>query len=147
MVTHLIPQNDIGSYYRERGVGNVVQYFANTARWSIPPEIRDLGMVFVDAAHDEENVYQDSKLVWDRIAPGGFIVWHDFSQLSRHFDWINASMRGVERFLREYGLESLEVLNLRHSWCGVLRKPAGIEPITGSAGPRITVTHPTPPLT
>ena len=50
MVTHLIPQDDIGSYYRERGVGNVVQYFANTARWKIPTEVRDLGMVFVDAA-------------------------------------------------------------------------------------------------
>lgn len=144
MVTHLIPQEDIGSYYRERGVGNVVQYFANTARWSIPPEIRDLGMVFVDAAHDEENVYQDSKLVWDRIAPGGFIVWHDFSQLSRHFDWINASMRGVERFLREYGLESLEVLNLRHSWCGVLRKPAVVERNTGGQSPSISVAHPAP---
>jgi spore maturation protein CgeB len=147
MVTHLIPQDDIGSYYRERGVGNVVQYFANTARWEIPPEVRDLGMVFVDAAHDEENVYQDSKLVWDRIAPGGFLVWHDFSQLSRHFDWIDASMRGVERFLHEYGLESLEVLNLRHSWCGVLRKPARVERTTGSERPTISITHTIPPAT
>ena len=147
MITHLIPKEDIGSYYRDRDVENVVQYFANTARWVIPAPLQDLGMVFIDAAHDEENVYLDSKLVWDRISPGGFIVWHDFSQLSRHFDWINASMRGVERFLREYDLESLEVLNLRHSWCGVLRKPARVERTTGSERPVITVTHPTAPPT
>ena len=147
MITHLIPKEDIGSYYRDRDVENVVQYFANTARWVIPAPLQDLGMVFIDAAHDEENVYLDSKLVWDRVAPGGFIVWHDFSQLSRHFDWINASMRGVERFLREYDLESLEILNLRHSWCGVLRKPARVERTTGSERPVITVTHPTAPPT
>lgn len=123
MVTHLIDKDAIGSYYRERGLKNVEQLYANTARWEIPAHIRKLGMVFVDAAHDEENVYLDSKLVWDRIAPGGFIVWHDFSQFSRRFDWIDASMRGVERFLRDQGLLDLEVVNLRHSWCGVLRKP------------------------
>ena len=123
MVTHLIDRDAIGSYYRERGLANVEQHFANTARWDIPPGIRDLGLIFVDAAHDEENVYLDSKLVWNRLAPGGFIVWHDFSPFSRHFDWVDASMRGVERFLREFGLEQQEILNLRHSWCGILRKP------------------------
>lgn len=124
MITHLISKEDVGSFYRERGIQNVVQYYANTARWKLPPQIQDVGMVFVDAAHDEENVYLDSKLVWDRIAPGGFIVWHDFSPFCRHFDWIVASMRGAERFVRDLGLESLEIFNLRNSWCGVLRKPA-----------------------
>lgn len=126
MVTHLINKDQIGSYYRERNVRNVEQLYANTARWEIPAHVRNLSMIFVDAAHDEENVYLDSKLVWDRLAPGGFIVWHDYSQLYRHFDWIDASMRGVERFLREYGMDQLEVINLRHSWCGVLRKPMAV---------------------
>jgi spore maturation protein CgeB len=124
MITHLISKEDIGSFYRERGVQNVVQYYANTARWELPPQIQGVGMVFVDAAHDEENVYLDSKLVWDRIAPGGFLVWHDFSPFCRHFDWILASMRGAERFVRDLGLESTEIVNLRNSWCGVLRKPS-----------------------
>jgi predicted O-methyltransferase YrrM len=125
MITHLISKDDIGSFYRERGVQNVVQYFANTARWELPQELQHLGMVFVDAAHDEENVYLDSKLVWDRIAPGGFLVWHDFSPFCQHFDWISASMRGAARFVRDLSLDSLEIFNLRNSWCGVLRKPAG----------------------
>jgi len=138
MVTHLIPKSEIGSYYRDHGLQNVVQHFANTARWEIPNEIHDAGMVFVDAAHDEQNVYLDSKLVWNRIAPGGFIVWHDFSPFNRHFDWINASMRGVERFIREYGLDNAEIVNLRHSWCGVLRKPC-----IQSASPSPKSSHPT----
>lgn len=124
MITHLISKEDIGSFYRERGIQNVVQYYANTAGWELPPQIQGVGMVFVDAAHDEENVYLDSKLVWDRIAPGGFLVWHDFSPFCRHFDWILASMRGAERFVRDLGLESIEIVNLRNSWCGVLRKPS-----------------------
>jgi predicted O-methyltransferase YrrM len=123
MITHLIGKEDIGSFYRERGIKNILQYYANTARWELPNDIKDLGMVFVDAAHDEENVYLDSKLVWDRIAPGGFLVWHDFAPFCRHFDWIAASMRGAERFVRDLGLEALETVNLRNSWCGVLRKP------------------------
>lgn len=123
MITHLISKEDIGSFYRERGIQNVVQYYANTARWELPQQIQGVSMVFVDAAHDEENVYLDSKLVWDRIAPGGFLVWHDFSPFCRHFDWIAASMRGAERFVRDLGLEAPEIVNLRNSWCGVLRKP------------------------
>lgn len=123
MVTHLIAKDAIGSFYRERGVKNVEQYYANTARWEVPAQLQNLSLIFIDAAHDEENVYLDSKLVWGRLAPGGFLVWHDFSPFSNHFDWIAASMRGVERFRREYGLENVEVVNLRHSWCGVLRKP------------------------
>lgn len=143
MVTHLIDKDAIGSYYRERGLKNVEQLYANTARWEIPAHIRKLGMVFVDAAHDEENVYLDSKLVWDRIAPGGFIVWHDFSQFSRRFDWIDASMRGVERFLRDQGLIDLEVVNLRHSWCGVLRKPQAVPTRKPAPAPVAALQHPT----
>jgi predicted O-methyltransferase YrrM len=143
MVTHLIDKDAIGSYYRERGLKNVEQLYANTARWEIPAHIRKLGMVFVDAAHDEENVYLDSKLVWDRIAPGGFIVWHDFSQFSRRFDWIDASMRGVERFLRDQGLLDLEVVNLRHSWCGVLRKPQAVPARKPAPAPVAALQHPT----
>jgi glycosyltransferase involved in cell wall biosynthesis/2-polyprenyl-3-methyl-5-hydroxy-6-metoxy-1,4-benzoquinol methylase len=124
MITHRISKEDIGSYYRERKVTNVTQHFANTARWEVPAEIRNLALIFVDAARDEENVYLDSKRVWDRIAPGGFMVWHDFSPLCRRVEEVDASMRGVERFLEEQGLADLEVVNLRHSWCGVLRKPA-----------------------
>lgn len=123
MVTHLIPKVDIGSYYRERGIRNVEQHFANTARWEMPAAIQNLSLAFIDAAHDEENVYLDSKLAWDRLAPGGFMVWHDFSKFSRHFDWVDASMRGAERFVAEMSFAA-EIIHLRHSWMGVLRKPA-----------------------
>jgi predicted O-methyltransferase YrrM len=139
LITHLISKDEIGSYYRQRGIRNVVQHFANTARWNLPDSIQNLGLVFVDAAHDEENVYLDSKLVWDRIAPGGFIVWHDYSPSCCHFDWVAASMRGVERFVREHGLESLEIVHLRHSWCGVLRKPTQFKRNTHPTGTPVTL--------
>ncbi|AGX88145.1 glycosyltransferase family protein [Candidatus Symbiobacter mobilis] len=123
LITHLLTKDEIGSYYRERGITNIVQYYGNTAQWQLPSGLQNFSMVFIDAAHDEENVYLDSKLVWDRIKPGGFMVWHDFSPLNLHFDWIVASMKGAERFIREFQLEKVEIVNLRHSWCGVLRKP------------------------
>jgi len=123
MITHLMSQDMIGAYFRERGVANVEQIYANTARWEMPAQLRDLGMVFVDAAHDAALVASDTKLVWPRVAENGFVVWHDFTPfLRQRHDWIDASMRGAELFLSQHGMEDAEVVYLRNSWCGVLRK-------------------------
>ncbi len=129
MITHVLQKEQIGAYFREHGVANIDQYYANTARWDMPLEIANLSLVFVDAAHDTEMVLNDSRLIFPRVADGGFIVWHDFSPaLRQKWDWINASMLGVERFFAERGLEP-EIVHLRNSWTGVWRKHA---------------THPTP---
>ena len=123
MITHLMAQDMIGAYFRERGITNVEQIYANTAQWEMPERLGNLGMVFVDAAHDETLVASDTKLVWPRVAENGFIVWHDFTPFLRQkHDWIDASMRGAERFLREQGMADAEVVYLKNSWCGVLRK-------------------------
>lgn len=122
LITHLIGKDEIGSFYRQNNLTNVTQFYANTLTWKIPEEVSDLSMVFIDAAHDSEAVYKDSLLTWERLASGGFMVWHDFSPIFRgKFDWINSSMTGVTQFLLHKGLES-EIVNLRNSWMGILRK-------------------------
>jgi predicted O-methyltransferase YrrM len=123
LVTHLISKEQIGSYYRKFNLTNIEQIYENTLEWKIPSEISNLSLVFIDAAHDSEAVYRDSLLTWNTLAPGGFMIWHDFSPIFRgKFDWINTSMTGVTQFLVSQGIDS-EVVNLRNSWMGILRKP------------------------
>jgi len=123
LITHLLTREEIGSYYRAHQLKNIQQIYANTAIWAVPTEIQDLAVVFVDAAHDADRVYEDTKNIYERIRPGGFICWHDFSPDRRaKYDWIDSVMRGVERFLAE-AVPDAEILHLRHSWTGVLRKP------------------------
>jgi predicted O-methyltransferase YrrM len=37
-----------------------------------------LDYVFIDGAHDMEHVLNDSRKAYDALAPGGWLVWHDF---------------------------------------------------------------------
>jgi len=126
MITHLLTKEDIGSYYRQFNLDNITQLYANTGTWDMPPEIEGLGMVFVDGAHDTDLVYSDSKKAYACLADGGFMLWHDFSPaLRQQFDWIDACMRGVERFCTELG-SPVEIVHLRNSWIGVLRKKSAV---------------------
>ena len=127
LITHLLTREQIGSFYRPFELQNIEQIFIDTSAWDMPPQVNDLALVFVDAAHDTERVAADSRLVFDRVRDGGFICWHDFSPDARkRFGWIDASMRGVEHFLTARGLDTeAEIVHLRNSWTGVMRKPAG----------------------
>lgn len=129
LITHLLSKEDIGCYYRDAGLQNIEQHYADTSKWQIADEIDGLAMAFVDAAHDEELVYSDSKLVYDRIAPGGYLCWHDFCPELRHkHHWIDDCMRGVERFIKDYGLSDTEVVHMKDSWVAILRKPE-VDPV------------------
>ncbi|MEZ5988789.1 MAG: glycosyltransferase family 9 protein [Planctomycetota bacterium] len=132
-VTHRLPIHAIGEHHRAQGCTNVVQLFANTRHWRPPATVRDLGLVFVDASHDEEAVLSDSRLAWSLLRPGGFLAWHDFCPDRRAtWAWIDAVMRGVERFVA--GLEAPAELGwVEGSWIAVLRKPGG-----GAVPTRIT---------
>lgn len=122
LVTHLLKREDIGSYFRGRRIDNIRQIYANTMDWRIPSEVDHLVMGFIDGNHDTEAVHSDTLLIYDRIKDGGFIVWHDFSPLYRpQFEWIDCVMKGVERSLEELGIDA-EIVNLKHSWMGVLKK-------------------------
>lgn len=120
--TGCLSVEEIGSYYRERGLKNVTQIFANTKNWSVPNYINDLSLVYVDGCHDKEFVYSDTKLIIDRIVRGGFVIWHDCSPIyRRHFHWIDEAMQGIERLLAE-GIICGNIINVRNSWTGVWRK-------------------------
>ncbi len=123
LVTHMLTQEQIGAFYREQGTPGIHQIYADTCNWQIPPELRDLAMVFVDAAHDTEAVFKDSLLIAPRVRPGGYIVWHDFHPELRHkFGWIDAVMRGVEAFFQAHRLDP-EIIHLKDSWMGIWQIP------------------------
>ena len=123
LITELLSEDEIGDYYKRRNIKNVQQIFADTQIWEVPNEINELSIAFIDGAHDTDAVYKDSLKVWDRIKPGGFIVWHDFSPTLRNkFDWIDASMNGVEKFIFEKHITE-EIIHLKDSFMGVLQKP------------------------
>ncbi len=123
LITHLLTREKIGAFFRAQGTPGIHQIYADTCNWTMPLDLRDLAMVFVDAAHDTEAVFKDSLLIAPRVRPGGYIVWHDFHPgLRRKFDWIDAVMRGVELFFQAHGLVP-EILHLKDSWMGVWQVP------------------------
>lgn len=109
----------IGCYYRERGLTNVEQIFANTARWE--PNIGTIDVAFVDGCHDSDFVYNDTRKILKHTRPGSFILWHDFNlALTEKRDWIRDVCVGVERLYRA-GLLSGPLFHVRNSWLGISR--------------------------
>jgi len=77
----------------------------------------------VETSKDLEQIYNNSIDAWDRTAPGGLIIWTDFSPIFRpQSEAINLVMLGVTAFMMSKKLE-VEVLNLKNSSLGILRKP------------------------
>ncbi len=50
LVTHLLTKEQIGAFYRARGVTGINQIYADTPNWAMPAGLRDFPVVFVDAA-------------------------------------------------------------------------------------------------
>ena len=111
----------IGSYYRSRGLTNITQILANTAKWE--PNIGVIDVAFVDGCHDTEFVYNDTKKVLTHAKPGSFILWHDFNpELWNKYAWINDVCKGVDLLLED-GLIQGNVFHVRNSWVGIYRVP------------------------
>jgi hypothetical protein len=89
----------------------------------MPPAIDGIALVYVDGCHDRDYVYEDTRMILDRLTEGGFVLWHDFSPRYRvNHQWIDESMRGVARLVREKHITG-PILNVKHSWIGIWRKP------------------------
>lgn len=119
LITDSLKKDQIGSFTTEKGIKNIHQFYADSMTWEIPECVNNLSMAFVDGCHDTEYVYSDSKKVFGRIRPGGFIVWHDFNPDYRNnpaFSWIKDCMAGVERFCSEMKLN--RVFHLKNSYMG-----------------------------
>ncbi len=121
-VTGAPGREEIGSFYREMGLANVRQIFANTARWA--PDFGPIDVAFIDGCHDADFVFHDTVKALDRCRPGSLILWHDFSP--RHaavYPWIAAVCDGVERLYRKRRLRG-PIFHLEDSWVGLYRVPS-----------------------
>ena len=117
--TMAIERERIGEEYRRRGIANVHQIYANTAKWE--PKIGQIDVCFIDGCHDTDFVINDTRKVLNHMKPGSFLLWHDFHPgLVEKFDWINSVCLGVEE-LYARNLLSGRLFHVRDSWIGVYR--------------------------
>jgi hypothetical protein len=65
------------------------------AQWCALRGVR-ADLIYLDASHEEEDVYQDLVTWWDIVAPGGILFGDDWS-------WDGVRL-AVQRFAREYRL-------------------------------------------
>jgi len=108
---------EIGKAYRDLGLKNVRQIFANTAHWK--NNISPIGIALIDGCHDAEFVYSDSKKLIASMPPGSFILWHDFApELARVYPWIADVCLGVERLFTNKIIKG-RILHLDDSWIGL----------------------------
>jgi predicted O-methyltransferase YrrM len=121
LTTVAFEREKIGSYYRQRNLGNIQQMLANTARWE--PDIGTIDVAFVDGCHDTDFVYNDSRKVLKCMKPGSFLLWHDFNfDLVDKRDWIREVCLGVEKLFAA-GLLKGQILHVRNSWVGIYQVP------------------------
>jgi len=120
-VTFAPSRNEIGMYYREKGLTNVRQILANTKGWE--PDFGPIDVAFIDGCHDAEFVYTDTKKILKKCRPGSIIMWHDFApELIRIYPWIGNVCEGVEMLYAE-GVLGGRILHLQDSWTGLYRVP------------------------
>lgn len=120
-VTFAPSREEVGSYYREKGLTNIHQIFANTARWE--PDFGPIDVAFVDGCHDAEFVYNDTRKILKHCRPGSIIMWHDFNpELARVYHWIGEVCEGVERLYADRLIKG-RILHLQDSWVGLYRVP------------------------
>ena len=119
LTTGTLKKEEIGAYYKEQGLINITQHFANTARWT--PNIGNIDVAFIDGCHDTKFVYNDTKIVLKHMRQGSFVLWHDFNlDLVDKYPWIRSVCAGVEK-LFAHGLLNGQIFHVRDSWIRVYR--------------------------
>lgn len=117
VVSYAPSREEIGKYYRELGLKNIVQIYANTLHWE--PDFGPIDLAFIDGCHDASFVYGDTKKVLRKCRPGSVIIWHDFAPgLAEAYPFIKDVMRGVEFLYREKLIRG-PVLHLQDSFMGI----------------------------
>ena len=118
-VTHAISREAIGKYYRDLGLRNIEQIFANTATWT--PDFGPIDIAFIDGCHDAKFVFNDTRKVLAKCKVGSLILWHDFNpDLARQHDWLGDVMTGIERLLARRLIRG-KIYRLQDSWVGIYR--------------------------
>jgi len=118
-VTFAPSREEIGSYYRSKGLPNIHQILANTARWE--PDFGPIDVAYVDGCHDSDFVYNDTRKILKHCRPGSIVMWHDFNpELANVYEWINEVCDGVNRLYAD-GLVRGRILHLQDSWVGLYK--------------------------
>lgn len=118
-VSHALRREDIGKYYRDLGLTNIRQIYANTATWS--PDFGPIDVAFIDGCHDASFVYNDTRKVLGKCRPGSLLLWHDFNPgLARAHDWLGDVCGGIEKLLARRVIRG-KIFRLEDSWVGIYR--------------------------
>jgi hypothetical protein len=121
--TVALERERIGMAYRQRGLPNIEQVYANTATWV--PDVGQVDVAFIDGCHDSDFVFNDTIKMLRNAVPGTFLLWHDFNLgLVDNYPWIKSVCAGVERLFEAGHLQG-RVFHVRDSWVGVYRVPGG----------------------
>jgi hypothetical protein len=116
-VTFAPDRSEIGSYYRELGLTNVQQIYANTATWE--PDFGPIDVAFIDGCHDADYVFRDTAKLLAACHPGSVILWHDFSPaLCPIYGWIDQVCSGIDALLSQ-NIVTSRILHLQDSWVGM----------------------------
>lgn len=117
LTTIALEKEKIGKAYRDRDLKNIVQIYANTAKWE--PNIGKIDVAFIDGCHDTEFIYNDTRKVLKYMKSGSFVLWHDFNpDLIEKFPWIGSVCMGVEKLYKE-GLIEGRIFHIKDSWVGI----------------------------
>ncbi len=117
LTTMKLEETQIGTYYRQRGLTNISQIFANTATWE--PDIGEIDVAFIDGSHDTSFVINDTLKVLAHMQPGAFILWHDFNlSLVHNYNWIKSVCLGVESLLTDGHIKG-RIFHVRDAWVGI----------------------------
>jgi len=101
-------------YYEDTPVaGKVTQHFGDSAKFDETPFAGQIDLIFVDGAHSYSYVMSDGAKALRMVAPGGFVLWHDYSP----------RCPGVFKALNELGRE-LPLAHLKGTTLVAYRKPA-----------------------
>ena len=115
--TSKLGRQEIGSFYREKGIENITQIFANTATWE--PDIANVDFAMIDGCHDKEFVYTDTCKVKKILNKGAFMIWHDFNpELTNRHSWLHSVMTGME-WLYADKILSGDLYYIRNSWFAI----------------------------
>lgn len=119
--TICLSREQIGREYRELGLKNIEQIFANTRDWT--PELENIDLAYIDACHDKGFVINDTQKIRSKMRPGGFILWHDFNPaLALRFPWIFSVCDAIDELLAANIVQG-PIFHVRDSWTGLCRVP------------------------
>jgi predicted O-methyltransferase YrrM len=95
----LIGIDQVGiDYHGKPEAARIVQLWGSSRTFDFAPYHGKVDLVFIDGAHDEASVLQDTESALRMVRPGGAILWDNFAQYG---DYNDVTRTVVERLGRE----------------------------------------------